>query len=136
MEIATITAVSFRSGSLYLTELSLFVLKIMLGFGSETCWPNREYYGSYFCLLNLDMLFAKNLSRHRILLFTAVNVKLVYFYQKKKMQKMSFPNPEHFKLIVMLVHKLHAKLRSMEQLKILIYYELMFLSLKLLSLYQ
>lgn len=48
MEIATITALHFRSGSLYLTELSLFVLKIMLGSGSETCWTNRDNYGGTF----------------------------------------------------------------------------------------
>lgn len=47
MEIAKITAVSFRSGSLYLIELSLFVLKIILGFGSETCWTNRENYDGF-----------------------------------------------------------------------------------------
>lgn len=49
-----------------------------------------------FCLLNLDMLFATNLSRHGILLFTVVNVKSVYLYQKKKMDKNVFPKPTAF----------------------------------------
>lgn len=53
--------------------------------------------------------------------------------RKRKCTKMSFLNPQHLKLIVMLLHKLQAQLRSMEQLKILIYNELIFLTLKLLD---
>jgi len=39
------------------------------------------------------MWFAKDLSRHRILLLTLVNVESVYLYQKKQMHKNVFPKP-------------------------------------------
>lgn len=50
MEIATITAVSFRSGALYLTELPLFVFKII--------WSLNQRHAGLTEKTMADLLFA------------------------------------------------------------------------------